>query len=354
MFCILTLNPGSTSTKVAIFQLNKDLKQIAYQNIEHGGEKLKQFKNITEELDFRTDCVLDFIKQHSAKKIDSIVSRGGLVKPLAAGSYAINSAMLDDLSSNRYGAHSSNLGALIANKLQEKFNCQTMIVDPVGVDEFSPLARYSGLPEIERKAQSHALNIRATARTAAKELGLTIETANFIVAHLGGGFSIVPLHKGRIIDANNANDGGPFSPQRAGSLPITQLVKLAYSGKYKTDRELIYKLTRESGLIAHLGTDNGKEIIERIAEGDQKAKEVFKAMAYQIAKEIGAMATALKGKVDAIIITGGLARPPLTDWIKCHTEWIADIRLYSGEKEQEALAEAGARYLLGEEQLKIY
>lgn len=354
MHNILTINPGSTSTKVAIFQLDSSLKPLAYENIEHDGEALKQLKSTDEELAFRANCILEFISSNGINKIDCIVSRGGLVKPLAAGSYAISSQMLDDLSSNRYGTHASNLGAQIANKLKEKFNCQAMIVDPVGVDEFHPLARYAGIPEMERKSQSHALNIRATARMAAKELGLTLETANFVVAHLGGGFSVVPLEHGRIIDANNANDGGPFSPQRAGSLPITQLVRLAYSGKYKTDRELIYKLTRESGLIAHLGTDNGKEIVARIANGDKKAEEVFKAMAYQISKEIGAMAAVLCGKVDAIIITGGLARPPLIDWIKEHTKWIANVYAYPGEKEQEALAEAGARFLLGEENLKTY
>jgi butyrate kinase len=354
MFNILTINPGSTSTKVAVFVLDEELQQLAYQNIEHDNELLKKHKNLLEQIDFRTECVLKFLDEAKIIKIDCIVSRGGLVRPVAAGSYAINDKMIDDLANSRYGAHASNLGVLIASKLTEQFKCQALIVDPVGVDEFNPLARYSGLLEMERRAQSHALNIRATARLAAKELGLVLEKANFIVAHLGGGFSIVPLEHGKIVDANNANDGGPFSPQRAGSLPITQLVKLAYSGQYKTEKDLIYKLTREAGLLGFLGTDNGKEIINRINNGDEKAKEVFQAMGYQIAKEIGAMATVLHGKVDAIIITGGLARSPLIDWIKASVEWIAKVYAYPGEMEQQALAEAGARVLRKEEDLRTY
>jgi butyrate kinase len=354
MFHILTINPGSTSTKIAIFKFNNTLEQIVCQNIDHDGELLKKHKDLTGQVSFWIDYVIDLIKVSNISKIDCIVSRGGIVKPVTAGSYVINSKMLDDLSSNRFGTHASNLGALIADGLSKKFNCEAMIVDPVGVDEFTPLARYSGFPGIERRSLSHALNIRAMTRLAVKELNLKMEEANFVVAHLGGGISIVSLQQGRIVDTNNANDGGPFSPQRAGSLPITQLVSLAYSGLYKTAKELIYKLTRESGLLGYLGTNNGKEIIDRIASGDKKAEEVFRAMGYQIAKEIGAMATVLKGEINTIIIVGGLARPPLVDWIKESVAWIAPVIVYPGERELEALAEAGARFLSGEEKLKDY
>lgn len=358
MYNILTINPGSTSTKISIFKLNGKtsafLQKLFYQNLEHSTDVLNKYKDLTAQVVFRSQCILNFINENQVNKIDCIVSRGGLVKPVAAGSYAINQRMLDDLLANRYGAHASNLGALIANDLSQKFACQALIVDPVGVDEFISLARFSGFPSIERRSQSHALNIRATARAAAKDLGCELEAANFVVAHLGGGISIVPLENGRIIDANNANDGGPFSPQRAGSLPITQLVNLALSGKYTNAKELITKLTKEAGLFAYLGTDNGKEIVARINRGDKYAEEVFMAMAYQIAKEIGAAATVLKGKVKAIIITGGLARPPLLDWIKDNVAWIAPVLDYPGEREQEALAEAGARYLCNEENLKEY
>jgi butyrate kinase len=262
--------------------------------------------------------------------------------------------MIDDLSSDRYGSHASNLGALIAERIASAFNCPCLIADPVGVDEFDPLSRYSGLPGMERRCQSHALNIRATARKAAKNLNTTLEEANFIVAHLGGGISIAPLYLGRIIDVNNAYDGGPFSPQRTGSLPTTQLVELAFSGKYKSAEELNYTLTRKSGLLAYLGTDDGREIRKRIEQGDQQAAQVYQAMAFQIAKEIGAMASVLKGRVKAIIITGGMAHPPLTDWIKERTDWIAPLHLYPGEHEMTALAEAGLRFLLGQEKLKDY
>lgn len=358
MFYILTINPGSTSTKVAAFQLNEtdshSLTQIASQNIEHNSEQLKQSQELTSQIPWRTQSIVDFVQANRLDSIHCIVSRGGLVRPVSAGSYAINPKMLEDLACHRYGSHASNLGALIAHELSQRFHCPAMMVDPVGVDEFTALARYSGFPGIERRSQSHALNIRATARLAANELNLTLEDANFVVAHLGGGISVVPLQQGRIIDANNANDGGPFSPQRAGSLPITQLAMLAFSGKYKTAKELIYSLNKEAGLLGYLGTDNGKEIVVRINQGDKCAEEVFKAMTYQIAKEIGAMATVLKGRVNAILITGGLARPPLTDWLKESVEWIAPLMIYPGEREQEALAQAGARFLCQEENLKNY
>jgi butyrate kinase len=345
---ILTINPGSTSTKIAIFRLTdsslQSLEQITSQNIQYSGEELLQ----------NPSGILALLAEHQVATVDCIVARGGLVKPLAAGSYAISQQMIDDLSNGRYGMHASNFGALIADKLSKKFNCQALIVDPVGVDEFITLARYSGIPEIERRSQSHALNIRATARLAASDLATAMEKVNFVVAHLGGGISIVPLMHGKIIDANNANDGGPFSPQRAGSLPITQLVKLAFSGQFKTPKELITKLTKESGLRAYLNTDNGIEIVKRINNGDKVAEEIFQAMAYQISKEIGSMATVLKGEVDAIIITGGLARPPLADWIQESVNWIAPVMVYPGEREQEALAQAGARFLCGLEKLLHY
>lgn len=355
---ILTINPGSTSTKIAIFKLSDknsgSLQQIAEKNVEHDSELLKKYRELSEQIELRTACILNFVEQHKIEHLDCIVSRGGLIHPVSAGSYAINQQMIDDLTHNRYGTHASNLGALIADKLGKKFNCSTMIVDSVSVDELTTLARYSGLPEIERRSQTHALNIRATARLAAQDLGVKMESANFIVAHLGGGISVVPLENGHIIDTNNALDGGPFSPQRTGTLPVTQLATLAYSGRYKNAKELIYKLTKESGLLAYLGTDSGKKIVERINNGDKHAEEVFRAMGYQIAKEIGAMATVLRGKVNAILVTGGLARPPLTDWLQESVDWIAPLLIYPGEREQEALAEAGARFLCGEEQLQHY
>jgi butyrate kinase len=357
MYNILTINPGSTSTKIAIFSQNTTLQLLAQENLQHSSipdATTEKYQSFTNQLELCANCVAKLIKAQQLTKIDCIVARGGLVKPIAAGSYAIDEAMLDDLKHNRYGTHASNLGALIADELSKKFHCPAFITDPVGVDELNIYARYTGLPEIKRQALSHVLNIRATARLAAKELGLSFEQANFVVAHLGGGTSIVALENGRMTDTTNALDGGPFTPQRVGTLPTRPLVELAYSGKYKTANDLIHKLLRESGLYAHLGTASGKAIFERIANGDTKAKEVLTAMSYQIAQNIGAMATVLRGDVQAIIITGGLARPPLTDWIKTSTAWIAPIMCYPGEHEQEALAAAGARFLLGKEQLQNY
>ncbi len=353
---ILVINPGSTSTKVAIYIYSTDgkLKEQIRENIKHSPEELEKMKDPIEQLEFRTEAVINFLNDNEITELAAIVGRGGLVRPIPAGSYRINERMKKDLKEARYGSHASNLGALIADRLAERYKCPAFITDPVGVDEFEPLARYSGFPGMERRCQSHALNIRAVARKYAKELDTTIEKLNLIVVHLGGGISVAPLKKGKIVDVNNANDGGPFSPQRAGSLPTTQLVELCFSGQYKSARELNYVLTKKSGLLGYLGTDDGIEIVNRIENGDEKAKEVLMAMAYQIAKEIGAMSTVLYGDVDAIIFTGGFAHPPLTDWIADRTEWIAPIERYPGENEMLSLAEAGARYLAGEEELKEY
>jgi butyrate kinase len=374
MYNILVINPGSTSTKIALYQAGADsaLTEQLSENITYPGgtlhprgtshksdqlEKLKSpitLRALRTQPTLRTRAVKDFLKSNQITRLDAVAGIGGLVRPIPAGSYRITKKMIDDLSSGRYGSHASNLGALIAHRIASAFGCPSLIADPVGVDEFDPLSRYTGFPGIERRCQSHALNIRATARSAARKLNTSLEEANFIVAHLGGGISIVPLYRGRIIDVNNAYDGGPFSPQRTGSLPTTQLVELALSGKYKSAEELNYILTRKSGLLAYLGTDDGREIRKRIERGDQQATQVYQAMAFQIAKEIGAMASVLKGRVRAIIITGGMAHPPLTDWIRERTDWIAPLHLYPGEHEMTALAEAGLRFLLGEEELKDY
>jgi butyrate kinase len=356
MSTILVINPGSTSTKLALYELHDggELKESCQENISHDPARLADCKAPLDQLQLRLDAVFDFLERQGDRQIDVIAARGGLVRPITAGSYAINDHMIDDLTHNRYGSHVSNLGALIAHRLGQARSCPALIADPVGVDEFEPLARYSGLPGMERRCQSHALNIRATARQAAHDMGSSMEKLRLVMVHLGGGFSIAPLAYGKIIDVNNAHDGGPFSPQRCGTLPTTQLVDLAFSGKYAGAGELKSYLTKRAGLTAYLGTDNGREIAERIAAGDEKAREVYEAMAYQIAKEIGAMATVLGGRVDAIVLTGGLARPPLSDWIAERTSWIAPNKLYPGEHEMRALAEAGYRYLSGQETLQEY
>ena len=251
-----------------------------------------------------------------------------MLKPIPSGTYAVNERMREDLRKGVGGQHASNLGGLIAHSLASRWGIPAFIVDPVSVDEFIPEARISGIPEIERRSRSHALNIRAVARRAARDLGHELEDINLIVAHLGGGISVAPLQKGRMLDVNDANEMGPFSPERSGGLPTGDLVKLAFSGKY-TQEELVNKILRGSGLLGYLGTNDGVEVGRRIQAGDKKAELIGRAMAYQIAKEIGAMATVLCGQVRAIIITGGLAHyNRLTGWIKEHVRFIAPVLIY--------------------------
>ena len=356
MYTILTINPGSTSTKLGLYHTdqNMELEEVFCNNVMHDVNVLKRYKDPIDQLDIRLKCISDFIDKTSVKKLDCIVSRGGLIGPVSAGSYVINDKMLNDLKSNRFGRHVSNVSPLLAKQLSKQFNCPAFIVDPVAIDEFTALARYSGFKEIERRSQWHALNVRAIIARACQDLNVSSGKANFIIAHLGGGITIAASSHGKVVDVSNAIDGGPFSPNRAGSLPTTQLVNLCFSGGYQSAKELNNVLTKQSGLVSYLGTDNAKEIFQRINEGDKKAKEVFHAMAYQIGKEIGSMAVVLKGKIDAILLTGGLARPTLVDLIKIYTGWIASIHVYPGGREQEALAEAGARFLSGKEQLKQY
>lgn len=344
---ILVINPGSTSTKIAVFEDENCLKE---KTLYHRESKLE----ILEELPERLSDLQSWMSQEGLEGFNAVVARGGLLKPLPSGTFKVNARMLEDLRLRPQAHHASNLGAFMADSISRQYGIPAFIVDPVSVDEFDPLARYSGLPEIPRRALSHALNIKSVARDVAKELGKRIEECNFVVAHLGGGISVVPLEKGRIVDANDANQGGPFSPERAGGLPTVDLVKLAFSGKY-TEKELITRLTKKGGLSAYLGTNDAREVERRISQGDSFAKEVYQAMAYQIAKEIGAMAAVLKGKVDRVIITGGLAYSNiLVPWIVERVSFIAPAVIKPGEGEMRALALGALRVLKGEEQPKDY
>lgn len=286
--------------------------------------------------------------------LDCIAARGGMVRPLAAGIYTVNDAMIDDLLSARYGDHPSNLGAPLAKAIGESFDCPAIIADPVGVDEFRPEARVSGLKGIERRSFSHALNLRFTARRAASDVDMPFEKARLIGVHLGGGISVAAIDGGRIVDVNNSNEGGPFTPQRTGSLPILQLVDLCFSGEYHDAAALKKKLTREGGLISHLGTDRVEEVIARADAGDAEAAGILDAMVYQIAKEIGAMAAGLSAKPEAIFITGGFARNSIIDRIFPFIDWMARVLVYPGEGEMEALAAAAVRFLSDEETAKTY
>ena len=353
---VLAINPGSTSTKIALYQGNDawSLEELTHDELTIGRDDAARLPEPADQLSFRAAQIDAFLQRSGSPELHAVVGRGGITKPLDAGSYAISQKMLDDLNGNRYGTHASNLGAPLAKAIADSRGIPSLIVDPVGVDQFEPLARYSGWPALERKSQLHALNMRSVARQACHDMGGAIEDYNLVIAHLGGGISIGPMRRGRLIDVNNAMDGGPFSPQRTGTLPLRGLVELAFSGQYPSAKSMIDALTRTGGLLAYLGTDDARDIIKRIDSGDARAEETYRAMAYQIAKEIGAMATVLAGKVDAIVLTGGLARPPLTDWISESCGWIAPIRIIPGERELLALAQAGARHVCEGEPLREY
>lgn len=352
MYKIVVINPGSTSTLVALYE---DTTEIKRKKIEHPAEEIKKFSASLAQLDFRKSIIKQTLDEWGISSIDAVIGRGGLLKPLESGTYRINETMVNDIKEGRVrGEHISNIGPLLAWEIGSEYNAASFTADPVSVDEFEPLARVSGIPELERIALQHTLNIKAMARKTAQELDKSLEQTNLIVAHLGGGISICPLKKGKIIDANNANEEGPFSPERAGTLPATQLIKLCFSGKHD-EKWLRKRVVGNGGLTAYLGTNKVKEVAERANQGDKDASFYLEAMAYQIAKEIGAMATVLKGDVAAIVITGGAAYSKLlTGWIRDRISFIAPVLVYAGENEMAALAQAALLVLNGAEPEKIY
>ena len=350
---ILTINPGSTSTKFAVYQ-GKNL--IFKETIKHNDKELVVFTSIAEQLDYRYDLLINYLNKHNIdiKQLNAVVGRGGFLRPLPSGTYLVDELMIDDLIAARFGEHASNLGALISNKIANQLNIPAFIVDPIVVDEFEDVARISGIPDLERKSNLHALNIKAVSRKVAENLGKPYERFNFVVAHLGSGISVVAHKKGKIIDVNNANSEGPFSPERAGCLPAQQLVKLCFSGKY-TEKELVTRITKEGGLYAYLGTKNEMEVEERMEKGDENAKKILDAMIYQIAKEIGAMSTVLDGNIDGIILTGGLSYSNyIVDKITKKVKFIAPIYTVPGEEELEALAFGALRVLQKQENPRKY
>ncbi len=349
---ILVINPGSTSTKVALYE---DEKEVFAESVHHSAEELARFETLAEQKNFRKEKVLKILSKHGVKPsgLDAVIGRGGILKPIEAGTYAVNEKMLYDLEHSKVD-HASNLGGIIAYEIARPLGIPAFIADPVSVDEFEDLARISGLKEIKRLSLLHTLNIRANAYRYAKENGKKFSQLNIIVAHLGGGISVAPIKNGKIVDVNNANEGGPFSPERAGGIPSIAVVEMAYSGKY-SENDLKRLLTKKGGVISYLGTNDMKEVISKAKSGDEYAALIFDAMCYQIAKEIGAMATVLKGNVEAIILTGGISHnKEVVDAVKKRVEWIAPVIVYPGEKELEALAFAALRVLKGEESPKEY
>jgi butyrate kinase len=347
---IIVLNPGSTSTKTAWF---RDEVEVLRETFHHDDRFLSQYVDVWSQFDSRLHLVQEWLRK-IPEEPSAVVGIGGLLRPVASGTYRVNQKMLMDARANLQGAHASNLGCAMAFDVARQFNCPAFIVDPVSVDEFSPLARYSGHPSIPRKSLSHALNIHATARRAAREIGKANDEASFVIAHLGGGISIVPVKDGKIVDANDASSEGPFSPDRTGGLPLQQFISLCFSGKYE-EQDLRLLVMGRGGLQAYLGTNSLNEVEQRIAAGDIQAKEVFDAMCYQIAKEIGAMATVLFGRLDGIVLTGGMSTSKLlTTSITERVSTIGKIFVYPGENEMLALAHGALRVLHNEEQLKEY
>jgi butyrate kinase len=351
---VLVINPGSTSTKIAVYD---DEALLFAETLRHPHDELAHFAHIADQYVFRRDAVLKGLRERDIElgSLAAVVGRGGILRPIESGTYRVNELMLKELRTPGEREHASNLGAIIANEIAAEAGVPVFIVDPVCVDEFDEVARISGLPEIERRSLSHALNIKATARRAARDLGRAYEELNLVIVHLGGGISVTAHRHGRMIDVNQALDGtGPFAPERAGGLPVGDVMRMCYSGRY-TYEEMFRKVAGQGGLVAHLGTNDAEVIETRIAAGDEHAKLIYEAMAYQIAKEIGAMATTLKGRVDAIVLTGGLAHSKMVvPWIKERVEFIAPVLVYPGEDEMLAMAQGALRVLRGEEEAKEY
>ena len=352
---ILVINPGSTSTKIAVY-MNGNV--VFLKTIKHSAEELSQFKKITDQYEYRKDIIYKELKDADIRLdlIRIVIGRGGLVKPIPAGVYLVNEAMKRDLLESKQNEHASNLGALIADDIAKNLpSAVAYIADPVVVDELEPIARFSGHPLFERVSIFHALNQRAIARAHALSINKRYEDLNLIVAHLGGGISVGVHSKGRVIDVNQALDGdGPISPERSGTLPTGSLLKMAFSGDYIYD-EMKSMVTGKGGLYAYTGLNDAYEVEKAALAGDQKSLNVMEAMAYQTAKEIGAFSTVLKGNVDAILITGGMANSKwFTNLIIERVYKIAPVHIYPGEDEMRALAENAAMVLSGEVEPKEY
>ncbi|PWJ39242.1 butyrate kinase [Sediminitomix flava] len=350
---ILVLNPGSTSTKVAVFH-NEEL--FWQKNLHHSNEELAKFKEIKDQYLFRKEAIESELEKEgiALSELTLIMSRGGLLKPIPSGVYQVNKQMVEDLKTSPK-QHASNLAAIIAYSLSNELNIKAYIADPVVVDELSDVARFSGHPEFPRKSIFHALNQKAIARQYADQIGKSYEELNLVVIHMGGGISVAAHQHGKAIDVNQALDGeGPFSPERSGTLPVGDIIRAAYSGKY-TEKELHSMVVGKGGMVAYCGKNDALAVENDIAKGNELAKQVYEAMGYQISKEVGAMATVLKGKVDAIIFTGGLAYSKfLVNIIKEYISYLAPIVVFPGEDEMKALALNGIRLSNKEVESTVY
>ncbi|OYD16893.1 butyrate kinase [candidate division WOR-3 bacterium JGI_Cruoil_03_44_89] len=354
MYKILVINPGSTSTKSALFDDESSVFNI---NISHSPPELAKFPEIIDQFTWRCEVIKSMLNERgiTLNSIDAVVGRGGLLNAIPGGTYSVNEKMMSDLRRGVQGEHASNLGGLMAYEFASSLEIPAFIVDPVVVDELDEVARISGIPDIKRRSIFHALNQKQVARLAARELKKSYDEINLIVVHMGGGISVGVHKKGKVVDVNNALNGeGPFTPERSGSLPVWDLVKLVLSGKYTRD-ELKKKITGKGGLVAYLGTNDLREVREKMNRGNEKAKLLYEAMAYQISKEIGACATVLRGDIQGIVLSGGLAHDnAFIELIRRSVNFIAKIFVFPGGDEMKALAMGALRVLRGEERAKVY
>ena len=349
---ILAINPGSTSTKIAIYE--NEIQKFKT-TIEHSAEELEKYKTVAEQYEMRKDAILEYLKNndYDVAQLDGIAARGAPLPPLNTGAYKINASMVDRVKNRPLAEHASNLAAIIAYELAEKLSIPAYIYDAISSDELSDIARISGMPLIPRDSLLHTLNTRAVCMKTAQKMNKIYKDLNIIIAHLGGGITISVHSKGRIIDIVS-DDEGPFSPERAGRVPCRKLIDMCYSGKY--DHGTMRKMLRgKGGLVAYTGTSSAIEVEEKIKSGDENARLVYEAMAYQISKGIGELATVVNGDVDVIIITGGIAYSDIiTGWIKERVKFIAPVEIVPGENELEALANGVLRVLRGEETAHEY
>ena len=350
---LLVINPGGTSTKVAVYE---DKKEVLKKNITHPGEDLKQFPHVFDEYEYRKNMIVDVLKEEgfSLDQFDCVVGRGCLMKAIPGGTYRVNDRMVEDLKNAINGEHASNLGAVIARNIGDEIGVPSFVVDPVSVDEMIPEARITGISDLEKFSWFHALNHKAVSRKVAEDMGGKYEDFNFIVAHLGSGISIVAHGKGKMIDGSGGRTDGPFSPERSGGLLAYQLIELCYSGKY-TREQMVRKVSAEGGMYDYLGTKDAREVEERAANGDEKAKLILDAFIYQVAKEIALYGASLKGKVDRVIFTGGIAySEKIVHDVYEKVAYLAPKAVVPGEMEMEALALGALRVLSGEEEAKEY
>ena len=351
---LLIINPGSTSTKIGVYSGEKE---VLVETLRHSAEEIGMYDTIFDQKGFRKEVIMKVLKENNidVNSLDAIVGRGGMLRPIPGGTYEVTDKLLEDLKVGVSGQHASNLGGILAHEIAKEVGIKSFIVDPVVVDELQDIARISGMPELPRRSIFHALNQKAVAKRYAKENNKKYDELNLVVVHMGGGVSVAAHKNGQVIDVNNTLDGdGPFSPERAGSVPVGDLVKLCFSRKY-TESEVYSKIVGKGGYVAYLNTNDVRDVLKAIEEGDNHAKLIFDAFIYQISKAIGEMSVVLKGKVDTIILTGGIAYSPVViNAIKENVNWISNLTVYPGEDELLALAQGAIRVLDEEEEAREY